>query len=58
LAYAVGRAEKKKKYGIKNFTDTFTPAIREASKSEENFNRFTKILEATVAYHKYHGGAE
>jgi len=56
LAYAVGR--KNREFGIQYFADTFYDAIMKASESEENFNRLVKILEATVAYHKYHGGKD
>jgi len=56
LAYAVGR--KKKEYGIQLFADTFYDAIMKASENEDNFTRLVKILEATVAYHKYHGGKD
>lgn len=53
LAYAYGR---NKQEGIKIFAETFREAIELASESEDNFNRFVKILEATVAYHKFYGG--
>ncbi len=56
LAYAVGRKHKGK--GINIFAKTFYSAIMKASESEENFGRLVKVLEATVAYHKFHGGQD
>ena len=59
LAYAVGRKKGKKDgKGIELFANTFEKAIKEGSNSKENFNRLVKILEATVAYHKYFGGKD
>jgi len=56
LAYAVGR--NKSRGRIKDFAETFEEAIYAGSESEENFNRLVKVLEATVAYHKYYGGKD
>ena len=55
LAYAVGR---KNEFGIRTFANTFYYAIMKASESEEYFDRLVKILEATVAYHKFYGGRD
>jgi CRISPR-associated protein Csm2 len=55
LAYAVGR---KNEYGIKTFANTFYDAIMKASEAKEYFDRLVKILEATVAYHKFYGGKD
>jgi len=55
LAYAVGR---KNEFGIKLFAKTFYEAIMTASQEKDYFDRLVKILEATVAYHKFHGGKD
>lgn len=56
LAYAVGR--NKGKGRIMDFAKIFEEAIKKGSKSAENFDRLVKILEATVAYHKFYGGRD
>lgn len=55
LAYAVGR---KPTQNMKAFYDEFLPAIQAINGDEENFERFVKLLESTVAFHKYHGGKD
>lgn len=63
LAYAVGRSKSRKKnrndkLGIEWFWEMFEDAIKKGARSEENFRRLVKILEATVAYHKFYGGSD
>jgi CRISPR-associated protein Csm2 len=54
LAYAVGRQKGKER--IKKFYIEFDKAIKAIDGNEENYNRFVKLLESTVAFHKFHGG--
>lgn len=56
LAYAVGRQKGKGK--IKIFYDEFISGIKAIDGKPENFNRFVKLLESTVAFHKFHGGKD
>jgi CRISPR-associated protein Csm2 len=55
LAYAVGRKPTKK---MKEFYDEFLPAISASINSQANYDRFVKLLESTVAFHKFHGGKD
>ena len=60
LAYAVGRARKEKKNGVKyckieDFFTVFEDAIKKVNSSEDKqkaFKNFITIFEAIVAYHK------
>ena len=54
LAYAVGRQKGAVK--IRSFYNEFDKAIKAIDGKEENYNRFVKLLESTVAFHKFHGG--
>lgn len=56
LAYAVGRQKGRGKITL--FYNEFNPAIKVINGKEENFTRFVKLLESTVAFHKYHGGKD
>lgn len=62
LAYAVGRDVKnrnplKYKSKIKEFYTELAKGIDDVRKNNKNdFINFVKIVEAVVAYHKYHGG--
>lgn len=51
LAYAVGREQK-----VKDLMIVLDPAIRSASRSAGNFEKFLRLIEAIVAYHRYYGG--
>ncbi len=53
LAYAAGRNG-----SVKSFQKTFDPLLIEVGQDKDKFNNFVKLLEATVAYHKYFGGNE
>jgi CRISPR-associated protein Csm2 len=56
LAYDAGRKNEK---GVKDFYTLLSPAIEAVGDSKENFNRFVKISEAIVAFHKlYYVGKE
>jgi CRISPR-associated protein Csm2 len=56
LAYDVGR---KKEPGVREFYQVLSPGIEASQGSEENFNRFVKIAESVVAFHKlYYKGKE
>ena len=55
LAYAVGRKPTEK---MKLFYREFSPAIKAIDGKKENYDRFVKLLESTVAFHKYHGGKD
>jgi CRISPR-associated protein Csm2 len=54
LAYAVGR--QKGLTRLKKFYEEFDKAIKAIDGNEENYDRFVKLLESTVAFHKFHGG--
>ncbi len=51
LAYAAGRERK-----VKDLMTVLDPALRSASISQENFEKFLRLIEAIVAYHRYYGG--
>lgn len=51
LAYAAGREQK-----VKVLMNVLDPAIRSASRSQENFMKFLRLMEGIVAYHRYYGG--
>lgn len=51
LAYAAGREQK-----VRDLMTVLDPAIRSASRSEENFKKFLRLIEGIVAYHRFHGG--
>lgn len=58
LAYILGRADSKDKVGIEAFKEVFDRAwdnVAEA-KNEKSFLNFCNLMEATLAYHKAHGG--
>lgn len=60
LAYAVKRHNKK---GLSNFYDFFLKAhgavdLNSSDKGEAHFRNFMSLLEAVLAYHKFHGGKE
>lgn len=54
LAYAVGR--QKGVTRLKKFYEEFDKAIKVIDGKKENYDRFVKLLESTVAFHKFHGG--
>ena len=56
LAYAVGRHKKPER--IKIFYNEFDTAIKAINGKFENYERFVKLLESTVAFHKFHGGRD
>ncbi|MCB0596841.1 MAG: type III-A CRISPR-associated protein Csm2 [Lewinellaceae bacterium] len=62
LAYDVGRKydeRRNKGIGVKLFYDVLKPGIEAVQGKKENFNRFVKIAEAIVAFHKqYYKGIE
>ena len=59
LAYAAGRAFKKRKTTkMKPFYEHLEKGITSVKGNKENFNRFVKLVEATVAFHKFHGGQD
>ncbi len=51
LAYAAGREEK-----LKSFANLFSTAVKQV-RSKEDFDRFVKLTQAVVAYHRFHGGS-
>ena len=55
LAYAVGRKRSQK---MKDFFDVFYPAIKVINGNRSNYDRFVKLIESTVAFHKFHGGKD
>lgn len=57
LAYARGRAEKKKEDSFKELETALGSAIDAVSiEQPETFKRFCNFFEAILAYHKAHGG--
>lgn len=56
LAYAVGRQKGRGK--IKLFYEELIPGITAINGDPTNFTRFVKLLESTVAFHKYYGGKD
>jgi len=56
LAYSVGRHKKPER--IKVFYTEFDIAIKAVDGKEKNYDRFVKLLESTVAFHKFHGGRD
>ncbi|GAB1397895.1 type III-A CRISPR-associated protein Csm2 [Saprospiraceae bacterium] len=56
LAYAAGRNKDVPR--IKEFYKEFDIAIKAINNSKENYHRFVKLLESTVAFHKLHGGKD
>lgn len=59
LAYAAGRAAKQRRSSkMKDFYEQLSKGITAVKGKEENFNRFVKLVEATVAFHKFHGGQD
>lgn len=52
LAHSVGRAKGDAKDGLRKLYDTLKPVIKQINENELKFNRFVKMLEAIVAYHK------
>ncbi len=57
LAYAVGREKKEDKAKIGDFYVELSSAITQIENAE-HFSNFVKLVEAVVAYHKYHGGKD
>ena len=55
LAYAVGRKPTQK---MKDFYSEFSAGIQAINGSKENYDRFVKLLESTVAFHKFYGGKD
>jgi len=53
LAYAAGRHRE-----VMPLMDVLQPAITAGSRSYSDFKRLLALIEAIVAYHKYHGGAD
>lgn len=51
LAYAAGREQK-----LKDFARLFSTAVKKVH-SREDFDRFVKLTQAVVAYHRFHGGS-
>jgi CRISPR type III-A-associated protein Csm2 len=56
LAYAVGRQKGVGK--IVEFQRQFDKGLAAVSGNEENFDRLVKLLESTVAFHKFHNGKD
>lgn len=50
LAYDVGR----KGDAVKDFYEILAPGIQAIHGEEQRFNRFVKLAEALIAFHKYH----
>lgn len=55
LAYAVGRKPTEK---MKEFYNEFSEGIKEINGRKDNYDRFVKLLESTVAFHKFYGGKD
>jgi len=53
LAYAAGREPK-----IKELMNMLEPAIKSASMSKENFQKFLRLIEGIIAYHRFYGGSD
>lgn len=51
LAYAAGREEK-----LTDFAKFFSAAVKKVH-GKEDFDRFVKLTQAVVAYHRFHGGS-
>ena len=51
LAYDVGR---KRESGVRDFYNILSPGIEAVKGNEANFNRFVKVAESIVAFHKLH----
>lgn len=51
LAYAAGREDR-----LKDFARLFSAAVDKV-RSGEDFDRFVKLTQAVVAYHRFHGGS-
>lgn len=59
LAYSTGRAIKQKRSSkMRAFYEEINKGIIAVNGDKENFNRFVKLVEATVAFHKFHGGQD
>jgi CRISPR-associated protein Csm2 len=62
LAYAVGRdfdkGLKRSKSKIQEFYEELSKGLDEIKDNKENFKTFVKIVEAIVAFHKFHGGED
>lgn len=56
LAYAVGRQKGQGK--IVEFHKQFDQGLAAVDGKEENFVRLVKLLESTVAFHKFHNGKD
>ncbi len=56
LAYSVGRLKGNRR--IRKFYEEFDKAIKVIDNKEDNYSRFVKLLEATVAFHKFYGGKD
>ena len=55
LAYAVGRKPTQK---MKEFYKEFSTGIQAINGNKDNYDRFVKLLESTVAFHKFYGGKD
>ena len=53
LAYDAGRKE-----AVKEFYKTVKGGLEVAANDSDSFKRFTKLIEAIVAFHKFHGGKD
>jgi CRISPR-associated protein Csm2 len=51
LAYSAGRQPK-----VKDLMNVLDPAIKSAAESKDNFQKFLRLIEGIVAYHRYYGG--
>ncbi len=57
LAYATGRALKQCRTSkMKAFYEQLNNGITAVDGDEKKFDRLVKLVEATVAFHKFHGG--
>lgn len=56
LAYSVGRQKSNNR--LKKFYEEFDKCIKVIDGKKTNYDRFVKLLESTVAFHKYHGGKD
>jgi CRISPR-associated protein Csm2 len=55
LAYQAGRADRDKAIALDNMKNELDPIIDKID-TKEKFNKFARLVESIVAYHKYCGG--
>lgn len=55
LAYQAGRAEREKAIALKNMREELDDRIKEID-NPDKFKKFSRLMEAIVAYHKFEGG--